>query len=131
MVTNDLALIKRTSRSFDDAVAETRQQLAGQGFGILSEIDVSAALKKRLDVDYQRTLILGACNPPFAYQALSAVPDIAVLLPCNVVIRETIGGEVEVVAINTATMGQMIQHPAVLEVAHQVDIRLRQALAAV
>ncbi|MBF0125304.1 MAG: DUF302 domain-containing protein [Magnetococcales bacterium] len=131
IVTSDLSLVKRTTRHFDDAVAEARQQLAGQGFGILSEIDVSAAMKKRLNINYPRTLILGACNPPFAHQALSAVPDIVVLLPCNVVVRENDAGEVEIAAINTNMMGQMIQHPAIMEVAREVDLRLRRVLDAV
>ncbi|MBF0161750.1 MAG: DUF302 domain-containing protein [Magnetococcales bacterium] len=124
------AIVVPVHTSFDATVEALRVSLAAQGFGILCEIDVSATLKKKLDVEHPRTLILGACNPPLALRALTAVPDIATLLPCNVVVRMQ-GDRVEIATINPAAMAQMIQHPEIDAVAQEVDKRLRAALDAV
>jgi uncharacterized protein (DUF302 family) len=132
--TSDLRMITSVDGPFETAINATREALAAQGFGILSEIDVSAALKKRLGVDHPRTVILGACSPPFAHQALLACPDISVLLPCNVVVRESTAdgatGRIEVVAINPVSMGQLIPQPEIIEIAQQVGAKLSAALAA-
>ncbi|MBF0180592.1 MAG: DUF302 domain-containing protein [Magnetococcales bacterium] len=121
------AVIRQTTLSFDATVETLRNALADQGFGILCEIDVSATLKKKLDADYPKTLILGACNPPLALRALTAVPDISVFLPCNVVVRMH-GAAVEVAVINPLIMAEMIHHPEIGAVAQDADARLRNVL---
>ncbi|MBF0136939.1 MAG: DUF302 domain-containing protein [Magnetococcus sp. DMHC-1] len=124
------AVIRKASGGFDQVVERTRQALVNQGFGIMSEIDVSAALKKRIGADYPRTLILGACNPALALRALQAVTDISVLMPCNVVIREN-QGEVEVAAIDTMAMAHLANNPQFDEIAGEVGHLLSQALDAI
>lgn len=124
------ALVKKVATSYEATIEGTKKALADQGFGILSEIEVHAALKKRLGVEYPRTLILGACNPTFAHRTLQAEPNISVFLPCNVVVRETASGDVEVAMIDPAAMALVIENPEVEVVAKEVDQRLRAALAA-
>jgi uncharacterized protein (DUF302 family) len=86
---------KKIFASYEDAVARVKEQLKKEGFGILTEIDVKQTLKKKLDVDFRNYCILGACNPPFAYNALQAERNIGLLLPCNVIVQESEGGIVE------------------------------------
>lgn len=124
------AIIRESSASFDATVATLRTALAEQGFGIMSEIDVAATLKAKLGVDHPRTLILGACNPPLALRALTAVPDISVFMPCNVVVRER-EGKVEVAAINPPLMAMVITHPEVVAITAEAERRLRLVLEAV
>ncbi|MBF0625989.1 MAG: DUF302 domain-containing protein [Magnetococcales bacterium] len=124
------ATVKPVSGSFDQVVERARQALADQGFGILSEIDVSAALKKRLGVDHPRTLILGACNPPLALRALMAVPDVAVFLPCNVVVREDGRGGIDVAVIKVQVIADSIDDAVIGNVAREVQTRLDAALQA-
>lgn len=126
-----LAIVKTVTGTYEATIEATTKALAEQGFGILSEIDVAAALKKRLNADYPRTLILGACNPPLALRTLTAVPDISVLLPCNVVVRETHSGAVEVAAVNPMTFATMIDDETVRQVAVEVTERLKKALDAI
>ena len=86
--------------SFDEAVERVTEELKKEGFGVLTEINVSETLKKRIDVDFKKYKILGACNPQFAYKALSAEDKIGVFLPCNVVVEENDNGEIEVSAVD-------------------------------
>lgn len=125
------AITRRLSGvAFDDAVARTREALSGQGFGVLTEIDVSATLEKKLGVDWPPYLILGACNPSLAHQALSAEPGIGALLPCNVVVAAD-GDEIVVSAIDPKAMFSVIDRDDVGPIADQVRSKLMAALEAV
>jgi len=116
-------------RPFDEAVAAVRVALTDQGFGVLTEIDVQATMKAKLDADLPPYLILGACNPPLAYRALQAEASVGLLLPCNVVVRQTDQGTV-VEAIDPMTMVSVSGNPALQPVVDEVAVRLRAALAA-
>jgi uncharacterized protein (DUF302 family) len=95
---------KRISLPFDNAVEKTVQELKKQGFGIVTEINMREIFRKKLDVDFRRYIILGACNPRYAFEALSEEDKLGVFLPCNVVIQEHDNGEVEILAINPEEM---------------------------
>jgi uncharacterized protein (DUF302 family) len=124
--------ITRTVRtSFEETLQKVEAALADQGFGVLTEIDVAATLKKKLDVEFRPYKILGACNPHFAYQALQGEDKIGTLLPCNVVVQQTTDGRVEVSAMNPLVAMQMISNPDVHKVAEEVTRRLRQVLESV
>jgi uncharacterized protein (DUF302 family) len=116
--------------SFDDAVAKVVSELKKEGFGILTEIDVSGALKKKLEVDFRNYRILGACNPPFAYQALQLEEKIGTMLPCNVIVQEISAGVVEVAAIDPIASMQAIENPNLRSVAEQVQAKLKKVIAA-
>jgi uncharacterized protein (DUF302 family) len=119
-----------TDLSFADAVARCRVELPKEGFGVLSEIDIQAKLKEKLGVDVEPNLILGACHPPSAYQALQAVPEVGVLLPCNVTVSVE-GGKTIVRAMNPEGAMKMLGNPKLDEIACEVGARLRRVLAAV
>jgi len=114
---------------FDAAVAAVREALAEQGFGVLTEIDMAATLKKKLDVDIAPQVILGACNPPLAHRALQAEASIGLLLPCNVVVRGN-DGAVVVEALDPQVMVGVTGNPALSAVADDAAARLRAALGA-
>lgn len=116
--------------SFEDMITKIEEELQKEGFGILTEIDVQATLKKKLDIDFRRYKILGACNPPFAYAALQAEAKIGTMLPCNVVVQEISEGEVEVSAIDPIASMQAVENPALAKVATQVQIKLRKVIEA-
>ena len=109
---------------FDQVVDRTKAELAKEGFGILSEIDVSATMKAKLDEDMPSYKILGACNPPFALQALNADPSIGVLLPCNVVVRDTGGGRMLVDFMDPEAVLNLVDKPGIRMVADEVRARL-------
>ena len=113
-----------------DAVAKVTDALAAEGFGVLTEIDVRATLKKKLGVEFRKYVILGACNPPLAYQTLSAEPGIGLLLPCNVVVTEDDGGNAIVAAIKPSAMFTVVDNPDVAPIAAEVDAKLQRALEA-
>ena len=113
---------------FDEVEKRTRVSLKKEGFGVLTEIDVKETLKKKLDVDFRRYKILGACNPTFAYKALMAEDKIGTMLPCSVIIQETDGGDVEVAAIDPMASMQAIQNPDLGDVAGQVRDKLRRVV---
>ena len=121
---------KETPLAFGVAVEKTKAELAKEGFGILTEIDVKATLKKKLDVAYDNYTILGACNPPLAYQALQAEKDIGLLLPCNVVVYED-GGKVYVSAIVPSVAMSTVQSPSLEVIATEVDGKLKRVIDAV
>jgi len=116
-------------RPFDDAVAAVRVALSDQGFGVLTETDMQATMKAKVGADLAPYLILGACNPPLAYRALQAEPSVGLLLPCNVIIRQTDQGTV-VEAIDPMTMVSISGNPALQPVVDEVAVRLNAALAA-
>ncbi len=113
------------------AIERITAALAGQGFGILTRIDVQDTLKKKLDVDTRPYVILGACNPPLAHRAMTAEPGIGLLLPCNVIVYEGASPDESVVSIaDPLAMMQMSDNPALAGVASEAQARLKQALAA-
>ena len=117
-------------RPYTEAVEAVRGALAEQGFGILTEIDLKATLKDKIDVDVAPQVILGACRPALAYEALTVEPSIAAVLPCNVVVRRGNGdGQTTVEAIDPQTMVQLSGSPQVREIADDADARLRAALS--
>ncbi len=115
----------------DDAVAKTTEALGKEGFGVLTTIDVKETLKKKLDVDFKRYTILGACNPPLAHKALSAEPLIGLLLPCNVVVMEMDGGGTVVSAFKPTEGFQLVDNEGVQPLAREVEDRLERVLAAI
>lgn len=112
-----------TTHGFDDAVARVREELASEGFGVLCEIDVQATLKAKLGVDRDPYLILGACNPQLAHGALTAEPELGVLLPCNVVIY-THQGQTHIAAVNAEQMLSIVANDALTETASEIRRRL-------
>jgi len=114
--------------SFDDAIARVTDELKKEGFGILSEIDVQSALKKKLDVDFKKYTILGACNPHYAYRALQAEEKIGTMLPCNVIVLEQDNGRVEVAAIDPIASMQAISNPDLQDTAQQVRTKLKKVI---
>ena len=115
---------------YEQAVDRAREALAGEGFGVLTEIDVKATLRKKLDVDFPPYVILGACNPPLAHRALTAEPDIGLLLPCNVVVRAGDGeGRSVVSAMDPEAAMELSASEQVREVAREVRARMERVLA--
>ncbi|MGH3562246.1 MAG: DUF302 domain-containing protein [Mycobacterium sp.] len=119
-----------TGTDFDKVVARTRDVLKDNGFGVLTEIDVQATLKEKLGENMERYLILGACSPRFAHQAVSAEKQIGVLLPCNVVVREDPQqpATVHIEAMNPQLMAQVVDNPALVAIADQVTEKIRNAI---
>jgi uncharacterized protein (DUF302 family) len=113
---------------FDDALLKVREELKKEGFGIITEIDVKETLKKKLNVDFKKYRILGACNPSFAYQALQAEDKIGTMLPCNVIVQETPDGKTEVAAIDPIASMQAIENPNLQDVAEQVRNKLKKVI---
>lgn len=119
---------KKINESFEEAVEKVTKSLKSGGFGILTEIDVKETLKKKLDVDFQKYRILGACNPAFAYKALKAEDKIGTMLPCNVIVQEISEGEVEIAAVDPVASMKAVENPALLEIAKQVQEKLRKVI---
>lgn len=129
--TIDYGMRTRVSAPYEQAVAQVTSALKAEGFGVLTTIDVQATLKQKLDVDFRRYVILGACNPPLAHRALSTELEIGLLLPCNVIVYEAEDGAGSVVSIVDphAMLGTGI-NPSLAPVADEAAARLRRVLAA-
>lgn len=114
--------------NFEDAIERVTARLADAGFGVLTTIDVSATLKKKIDVDFQRYTILGACNPGFAHKALLAEDKIGTMLPCNVIVQETKDGKVEVAAVDPMASMMAIENEALGGIASEVRAMLKNVI---
>ena len=119
----------KTVRSgFDETVSRITQALKEEGFGILTEIDVKDTLKKKLDVEFRNYRILGACNPPFAYQALQAEDKVGMMLPCNVIVQETPDGAVEIAAVDPIASMKAIDNPELQKIAETIGQKLKKVI---
>ena len=115
---------------FDTAIMRTTEALKQQGFGIITEIDVTETFRKKLDVDFQKYRILGACNPKLAHEALRLEDKIGTMLPCNVVVQEVAPGRIEIAAIDPVASMQAVDNPKLRQAAEQVQALLKKAIAA-
>ena len=120
---------KMLTMPFDEAVSRATEALKNEGFGILTEIDVSATLKKKISVDFPNYRILGACNPTLAYEALKLENKVGTMLPCNIVVRDAGNGQMEVAAIDPVASMQAIDNPALKQAAMQVRTKLEKVIA--
>ena len=121
---------KTVSLTYDQAVEKVTQELKKEGFGVLTTIDVKETLKAKLNVDFPRYIILGACNPPFAHKALQAEEQVGLLLPCNVIVYEK-GGKTVVAAFDPMVMTAVLDNPGMHPIAKEVKDRLERVIAAV
>jgi uncharacterized protein (DUF302 family) len=119
---------KIVNLSFEEAVQRVTEQLKQEGFGVLTDIDVKATFKKKLDVDFRNYRILGACNPPFAYRALQAERMVGTMLPCNVIVQEVNESQTEIAAIDPVASMQAIDNPELAEIAGQVRLKLKSVV---
>jgi uncharacterized protein (DUF302 family) len=124
----DYYFAKTIDGTFDETIERVTEVLKGKGFGVLTEIDVKATLKNKLDVDFQPYTILGACNPPFAYKALQTENKIGAMLPCNVVVQDVGNGRVEVAAVDPAASMQAVKNPALESIAGEVRTMLQAVI---
>ncbi len=119
---------KEVSTNFDDTIVQVTEALQREGFGILTEIDVQATLKKKLGVDFRKYRILGACNPSMAYKALQLEDKVGTMLPCNVVVQELATGKVEVSAVDPVASMQAVDNPDLAEVARFIQGKLKSVI---
>ena len=116
---------KTVKGSFEEVLEKVTASLKNEGFGILTEIDVKETLKKKLDVDFRKYKILGACNPPYAYKALQAEDKIGIMLPCNVIVQEIAGNDIEVAAVDPVASMKAIENQSLYVIATQVQEKLK------
>jgi len=121
---------RKVDYSFDEALRKLREELPKEGFGVLTEIDVKATLKKKLDADFDKYIILGTCNPPFAYQALQAEKDIGLLLPCNIIVYED-AGQTFISAIVPTVAMSMVENERLGAIAVEVEAKLQKVIDSV
>ena len=122
---------KEIDSNFEDAIIRVTEELKKEGFGVLTEIDVRATLKKKLDADFRKYRILGACNPSLAHRALQAEAHIGLMLPCNVVVQETETGKTLVSAIDPVASMQAVENESLGQVAEQVKTKLQKVIASI
>ncbi len=118
-------------KSFEEAIEMVTETLKSEGFGVLTEIDVKATLKKQIDVDFKRYTILGACNPHFAYKALNNEDKIGVFLPCNVIVEEHENGGVEVSAVDPVASMISVKNKNLGEIAYEVQQKLKRVIESI
>ena len=128
--TNEIGMTVRLHVNFETALARVTEALKAEGFGVLTEIDVKETLKKKLDVEFPPYKILGACNPSLAHRALTIAPQVGLLLPCNVTLRQLEDGTSEVSLVDPLVMLGVITNPGLKEVAEEARIRLERVAAA-
>ncbi|MGX1024275.1 DUF302 domain-containing protein [Psychroflexus sp. MBR-150] len=119
---------KTTDYAFEEAVEKVTEELKKEEFGVLTEIDVQATLKKKLDVDFRKYLILGACNPPFAHKALQAENKIGAMLPCNVIVQELENGKTEVAAVDPVASMKAVQNDKLGGIAGEIRAKLEKVI---
>ena len=119
---------KTITDSFENAIQKVTKALKSEGFGILTEIDLKATLKIKLDVDFYNYTILGACNPQFAYKALVTEDKIGVMLPCNIIVQEKVAGQIEVSAVDPAASMQAIKNDKLTKIATEISDRLKKVI---
>lgn len=119
---------KTLDMSFEEAIEKTTAALKEEGFGVLSDIDIKSTLKQKLDVDFRKYRILGACNPPLAHKALKAEPHIGLMLPCNVIVQEYENGDVEVSAVDPIASMQAVENEELDYVAKEVQKLLKKII---
>lgn len=119
---------KTVEMSFDEAIGKLNVELKKEGFGVLTEIDVQATLKKKINVDFRKYRILGACNPSYALKALLAEDKIGTMLPCNVVVQEKVDGKIEIAAIDPVASMQSVTNETLSEVAATIQAKLKQVI---
>ena len=124
-------IAKTVAGGFAAVVDRAIESLKAEGFGVLTEIDIKATMKKKLDIDFRDYRILGACNPPLAHQALTADDKIGTMLPCNVIVQDLGGGKVEVAAINPAISMEQVGNPALKSIVESVIGKLERVIAAI
>jgi len=119
---------RTTNMSYEEAMEKVTEELKKEGFGVLTEIDVKATLKKKLDVDFKKYKILGACNPPYAYKALQHEEQIGLMLPCNVIVYEKDSGETVVAAIDPIASMQAVQNAELGQIAAEIRQKLKNVI---
>jgi len=119
---------KTVDMSFDEAIDKVTEELKKEGFGVLTEIDVKAALKRKIDVDFRKYRILGACNPSYAHKALLAEDKIGTMLPCNVIVQEREDGKVEVAVIDPVASMKSVKNESLGEIAAKIQSKLKQVI---
>lgn len=124
----DYYFTTKYSGNFEDAVTKVKALLKNEGFGVLTEIDIQKTLKEKLNVDFKKYLILGACNPPFAHKALQAEDKIGTMLPCNIIVQEQSPNTIEVSSINPMTSMQSVKNDALMDIAKEVSTRLETVI---
>ncbi|MHB1677976.1 MAG: DUF302 domain-containing protein [Sulfuriferula sp.] len=119
---------KTVALSYDEAISKVTEALKQEGFGVLTEIDVQATLKKKLNLDFKKYKILGACNPSLAHEALQAEDKIGTMLPCNVIVQEQADGKVEISAVDPVASMMAVQNPQLANIATQVRAKLKAVI---
>ncbi|GET25721.1 DUF302 domain-containing protein [Prolixibacter sp. NT017] len=120
---------KKLNGSFDEVIGQVTEALQKEGFGVLTEIDIQQKLKEKVDIDFRKYKILGACNPPYAYQALESEDKIGTMLPCNVVVQELESGEIEVAAVNPVASMQAVENDDLFCISTEILRKLERVIA--